>query len=151
MRKYEETQYGWFVIIVFLLVIGFLFLAYLNQWGTNPIPKLPFLIMIAIFSISLILFYKLTIIIETRTINILYGIGLVSKKIKPERLISVESIKIPWYSGMGIRITAHGWLYSIQGFRVIKIQFLEKGKTKTVLIGTSEPEKLKAALEHHFF
>lgn len=147
---YEETQYGWFVIIVFLLILGFLFLAYMNQWGTNPIPKLPLLIMVVVFAAPLLLFYKLTIRIEARTISILYGMGLVRKRLKPERLINVESLKIPWYSGMGIRITAHGWLYSIQGFRVVKINYQEKGKNKTILIGTPDPEELKKALEHHF-
>ncbi len=148
--RYETTQYGWFLIVIFLAIIVFLFLAYFNQWGTNPIPNAPFLIMTGVFVIPLVLFYKLKIIIKERSIRIIYGIGLVRKIFSPERIVSVENLKIPWYSGMGIRITAHGWLYSVEGFRVVKIIFRKDGAEKTVLIGTPEPEQLKTALENHF-
>jgi len=150
MMKYEQTQYGWFVIIVFLLVIGFLFLAYLNQWGNNPIPRTPFLIMIAVFITPLALFYKMTIRVEERTVRIIYGIGLIRKEFSPERILNMEIYKIPWYYGMGIRITHEGWLYSLNSFKSVKITFPKDGKNKTILIGSPEPEKLIAVLEVHF-
>ena len=149
--NYEETQYGWFVIILFLMPIVSMFLLYIEQWGTHPIPKTPFLVMEGLFIFLLAMFYRMVVRIEEGVIKIIYGIGLIRKKIKPERIISIESFKVPWYWGMGIRMTPKGWLYSLNSLRSVLIKFNKKGKKKSVLIGTPDPEQLKRALEHHFY
>lgn len=148
--NYKETQYGWFVIVVFLIIIVSMFFAYLEQWGTHPIPKTPFLIMEGLFISLFALFYKMTISIEEGVIRIIYGIGLIRIKIKPERVSDVEVLKIPWYWGAGIRITPYGWLYSLNGFKTVKIGFQKDGINKTILLGTPDPERLKTAIKHHF-
>ena len=148
--RYEKTQYGWIVYIIFSAVIGFMLLAYLKQWGTNPIPKVPFLIMTGVFLIPIVLFYKLTIIVNERSIRIIFGIGIVKRTIRPDRILSAEVFKAPWYYGIGIRMTPYGWLYSINGFKSVKIKFEKDGLDKTILIGTSEPEELKRAIDNHF-
>ncbi len=149
--KYEETQYGWLVNIIFLFIIIFILFSYLEQWGTNPIPKIPFLIMEGLFVFIFSLFYKMTIKIEENIVRIIYGIGLIRIKIKPERMLNVEVFKAPWYWGIGIRMTPKGWLYSLNGFKTVLIKYRTKGKEKTTLIGTPDPEKLKTALDRHFF
>ena len=149
--NYEETQYGWFVIILFLMTIVSMFLLYIEQWGTHPIPKTPFLVMEGLFIFLLAMFYRMVIRIEEGVIKIIYGIGLIRIKIKPESDLSVEVFKVPWYWGMGIRMTPKGWLYSLNSLRSVLIKFNKKGKKKSVLIGTPDPEQLKTALEHHFY
>ncbi|WP_159038497.1 hypothetical protein [Brumimicrobium mesophilum] len=52
--------------------------------------------------------------------------------------------------GLGIRFTAQGMLYNIQGLKAVKIKYISNGKSKSVMIGTAEPEILKEALEKHF-
>lgn len=147
---YKKIQYGWIGIILLLMIIVSMNIAYVKQLGTHPIPKVPFLIMTGIFFVVLGLFYKLTITIEDRMIKIVYGIGVVRKVISPNRILSAEIQKLPWYYGSGIRMTPYGWLYSISGSQAVKIEFEKDGVPKTVLIGSPEPEELKTALDHHF-
>ncbi len=147
---YEETQYGFFVIIVFVLIIIFMFLAYSGQWGTRPITKVPFLIMSGFFIFILVLFYKLNIKIKENQIKITYGIGLIRIRIRPEKVFDLETFRVPWYWGMGIRLTPKGWLYSLNSFKAVIIKYGIKGKIKKILIGTPDPEQLKSAIEHYF-
>lgn len=148
---YEETQYGWFIIVVLSVFIVSIFFSYSEQWGTHPIPKTPFLIMEGLFILLLSLFYKMVVLVEEGVIRIIYGIGLIRIKIKPERIDEVKVFKVPWYWGTGIRITPKGWLYSLNGFKAVIIKYRTKEKEKTTLIGTPDPEQLKTALEHHFY
>ncbi len=148
--NYKETQYGWFVIILFLMTIVSMIFLYLEQWGTHPLPKTPFLVMEGIFIVILALFYKMTTSIEEGVVRIIYGIGLIRIKISPESISSVEAFKVPWYWGVGIRITPKGWLYSLSRFKAVIIKYRTKGKEKTTLIGTSEPEELMSAIKQNF-
>lgn len=147
---YKETQYGWFVIILFLLTIVSMIFLYLEQWGTHPLPKTPFLVVEGLLLFIIALFYKMTTSIEEGVIRIIYGIGLIRIKIRPEKILSVKTLKVPWYWGAGIRMTPKGWLYSLNGFKSIIIEYRTKGREKTTLIGTPDPEELKTAIEHHF-
>jgi hypothetical protein len=147
----EETQYGWIMIAVCFGVFIFMLLTYVNRWGNRPIPKTGFLIMTGVFFVLLSVFYKLTIRLEGRSITVLFGIGLIRKRITPEKILRVEPFKVPWYYGSGVRMTAKGMLYSLQGSRAVRIVYLERGKEKSVLIGTSDPEQLKMYLERHFY
>ncbi len=83
---YKESQIGWFIIGIFAVAIVFHCLAYLNQWGNNPMPAAIFLSMLALFVSILLLFYKLTIKIEGNDIKVIYGIGLIAITILMDRL-----------------------------------------------------------------
>lgn len=147
---YKSTQWGWFIIIIVLLPLIFLFLFYSFQWGDHPIPLIPTLLISTLLIIIFLLFYKLTIEIKGTTIIIVYGIGLIRIKIEVDKILDVESIKTPWYYGLGVRITPAGMLYNIHGLQAVKINYLSKGENKTVMIGTSEPESFIKALRDTF-
>ena len=125
--------------------------AYLKQWGEHPIPLAPYIILTGLFFIVLLLFYKLKVEIYGREIRITYGIGLVRKTIRPEGIVSVSIVKLPWYVGAGIRMLPDGMLYSLQTRTAVRLDYRGDGAGKTVFIGTPEPEELKRALEHHIF
>ena len=148
--NYEETQYGIIFIFGFFLIGGLTIFAYIYQWGNNPIPKQPFLILEGVFIIIFALFYKLVVNIENGIILIKYGIGLIKIKIKPESIIDAEELTVPWYYGLGIRITPQGMLYNLRGNKAVKITFQNKEVKKTVMIGTSDPKHLKRFLDRHF-
>ena len=93
------------------------------------------------------LVYKLTIRIVGRTIEVVYGIGIIKINIKIDTLHRVEVVRTPFYLGWGIRLTPKGWLYNINGFKAVRIVYERKGKNKTVMLGTLEPEYLKVYLE----
>ena len=148
--KYKKSQVGWVAMGIFAPVILFLYLAYANQWGNNPLPFVPFLLLSGLFIIICSLFYKLTIELDESTLKLIYGVGLIRIKFKIDKIEHIEIIKTPWYYGLGIRITPKGMLYNIQGSRAVEIKYVSNGKSKSVMIGTLEPERLKQALEDNF-
>lgn len=79
-----------------------------------------------------------------------YGIGLIRIRFKIDKLEATQIIKTPWYYGLGIRVTPKGMLYNIQGSKAVEIKYLGNGKSKSVMIGTAEPELLVKALEDNF-
>ena len=93
--------------------------------------------------------YKLTVEVKGTTLRLSYGIGLISLKFNIDELEETEIIRVPWYYGVGIRITPKGMLYSIHGWKALQINFKSKGKSKRVMVGTAEPELLKKVLEHN--
>jgi hypothetical protein len=131
-------------ILVLLLIL------YLNQWGNNPIPFLPYLAITGILILVTLLFYKLTIRIEGRKIEAIYGIGLIKFTIRIDVLNSVSMIRTPWWYGWGIRFTPKGRLYNIHGSQAVRIEYRREGKSRKIMLGTPEPEKLKDIIEKHF-
>ncbi len=148
--RYEETQYGTYVNLVIILLLVFILLSYVFKWGTNPLPQTIFFFMEGLFIFIFSMFYKMITVIENREIKITYGIGLVRIRIRPEKIIKMEKFKVPWYWGMGIRITPRGLLYSVNGFKAVIVRYIIKGKERTTLIGTQNPDNLKRAIERHF-
>lgn len=147
--KYKQSQFGWVVIILFTLLVAFLCLAYAFQWGNNPLSFIPFLTLSSIPVILGLMLYKLTVEVKGTTLRLSYGIGLISLKFEIDELEETEIIRVPWYYGIGIRITPKGMLYSIHGWKALRINFKSKGKSKRVMVGTAEPELLKKLLEHN--
>lgn len=148
--NYKKTQIGWLIIGIFLPILFIFYLAYENQWGSNPIPLDSFKAIVLIFVIIVALFYKLTIEIDGQVLKLSYGIGLIRIKFKIDQLEEVQVIKTPWYSGLGIRFTSKGMLYNIHGLKAVRIIYISNGKSKSVMVGTAEPERLKEALEGSF-
>lgn len=147
--KYKQSQFGWVVIILFTLLVAFLCLAYAFQWGNNPLSFIPFLTLSSIPVILGLMLYKLTVEVKGTTLRLSYGIGLISLKFEIDELEETEIIRVPWYYGIGIRITPKGMLYSINGWKALRIKYKSKGKSKRVMVGTAEPELLKKLLEHN--
>jgi hypothetical protein len=148
--NYSKTQYGKLIISLFAIIslIGFLSFFFLRQ--VDEIPPLVIFGFPVIMFLTGLLFYKLNVSIEKDGVRLKYGIGLISLKFKMDEVESLESIKTPWYYGLGIRITPKGILYNIQGLKAVRIHYLKDGKSKKVMIGTDEPEELMKALNSAF-
>ncbi len=147
--KYQSTQIGWLMIIVFSLAIAHTTLSYLLEFGDNPLPFSVYAILLLVFIAVLLVFYKLKIVVDELKINVIYGVGLVHFKIKPEAIHSIKVVKVPWMYGLGIRYTSKGMLYNIQGRNAVEISYWD-GKEKTVLIGCKDPLELKGFIEKVF-
>jgi len=148
--KYKKSQIGWVVILIFAPLIIFLYLAYVNHWGNNPLPFVPFLVLALLFGVIVAMFYKLTVELSGSTLKLVYGIGLIKIKFEINELERTEIIKIPCYYGLGIRITPKGMLYNIQGSKAVNILYTSNGKRKSIMVGSPEPEQLKKALENNW-
>ena len=59
MKKYSRFQFGWLIVIVFLIVIGWITVAYEFQWGNNPIPKPAYIVLLLLFIGTILFFYRL--------------------------------------------------------------------------------------------
>ena len=147
---YNKSQTGWAIIFIFTLVIIHIFLSYTFEWGNSPLTLKYFLLLTGLFTIVILLFYKLTVEINGTVLKLTYGIGLIKFSYKIDKLEEIEVVKNPWYYGFGIRITTKGMLYNIQGLKAIRLCFTNGGKKKCIMVGTSEPKLLKKALKENF-
>ena len=143
--KFKESQIGWFGIIILTGVITMTYLSYLYQWGTNPISKIPCIIISAISFITFLLFFQMRTTVDENLIQITYGIGIIKKKIQMENIQQVEAVRNKWYYGLGIRWSWKGWLYNIQGLSAVELKF--KNSTSNIRIGTADNVKLKEEIE----
>lgn len=148
--KYKKSQIGWIIISLLLTAIIFLSLAYTNQWGNRPLPLTPYILLTLLFAGICALFYQLTVEVNGSTLKLIYGIGLIRIKFTIDKLEEIKIIKTPWYYGLGIRITPDGMLYNIQGTKAVNISYTRNKKKKSVMIGTTEPEKLMRVLEDNW-
>jgi hypothetical protein len=139
MNRYKHTQIGYFLLIVYSVVI--LFLAYLNILTGFEIYALAGLL---VMFVALAIFAKLTVTVGDRKIRIQFGIGIIRKGFHLNDIATYQLVKNPWYYGWGIRYTPRGWLYRVSGSTAIELQ-MKSGKTYR--IGTDDPERLAHALD----
>ncbi|MEZ4721005.1 MAG: hypothetical protein R2813_03905 [Flavobacteriales bacterium] len=148
--QYRETQISWLFISIMLAVVVLLYVAYAFQWGDNPMP-MEGLVPLVLINLGIgLLFYKMTTRIDGNQIRISYGMGLVSISIDVHRLNRCEVMRTKWWWGIGIRFTPRGMLYNIHGLDAVAINYYNGKRDKTVMVGSSQPEKLKAAIDAHF-
>jgi len=147
---YKKTQYSGIMIAIPLISMGLLLAAYLLQWGKEPIPEIYFYALEIFFLILGSLFFRLKITVKNKKIRLIYGIGIIQICIKPTKINAVETVKISlWYS-LGIRVTAKGMLYGVQGRDAVRIDYETAKKKKSIRIGTKDAENLKEAITKEF-
>jgi hypothetical protein len=149
-RPYQETQIGWIFMGVMLPVTIYLILAYFFQWGNNPIGFWGFIIMIVMLVGLCLMFYRLQTTVSYRKIELRYGIGLITIKPSIQELLSAEVIKLPLWYGQGIRTTPKGMMYNIKGRQVVRLTYRKDSTTKTIMIGSAQPKKLKLEIIEKF-
>lgn len=100
--------------------------------------------MLGFFGILTVLFSTLTVEVTDRTFRFYFGPGFWTRSFAIRDIQSVKAVRNPAYYGWGIRYTFHGWLYNVSGLRAVELDIKGEG---TIRVGTSEPERLKQALE----
>jgi len=133
-EKYNHTQIGYLMIYA----LGgslMLMIILMSRIEFDWIASLVFVIVV----FSLFLFYKLTVIIRDRIIEIKFGLGLIRKTFKIDDIKSCRSVKSPWYCGWGIRLIPYGWMFNVSGFHSVELT-MKNGHMYR--IGTDEPEIL---------
>ena len=138
--KYVEEQVGWWIFLAFIPIIFIVMFFYILNIGKQTMPLLILVLLICVFIITTLLFYKLSIKLDDKYLIISFGIGLFKKKIKISDIKDVKKIKTKWYTGWGIRIVKNGILYNIQGLYAVELTF--KDKKSIVQIGTSSNSNL---------
>ena len=143
---YSKKQIGW----IFLLLMAAICILFFIVFENGNIDQTTFYIVIISCIIASLLFYQLRVTVCGKTLNLVYGIGLIRIKKGLDELQNVEVIKTPWYYGILIRITDKGMLYNIQGLKAVRIMYIKNGEKKFFMVGTPEPERLKKTIEENF-
>jgi hypothetical protein len=136
VTRYEHTQIGhviiWSVIAMLLVLNGGLI-------GQRALPLTASIILL----VCLVLFYRLKITIDDKTLCASIGVGVVCKKVRLPEIVGCEPVRIRWWYGWGIHLTPNGWLYNVSGFDAVRIT-LRDGRT--FALGTDDPGGLTDAI-----
>jgi len=138
---YKEFQIGKVLFVLVLpiqILITYFFVA---KIGVEEMAIPGFMIFNSIIILIYVLFYGMTTTVSNDCITVLYGIGLIRKKILVKEILSVKSVVNPWYYGMGIRFISSGMLYSIDGTHAVELKF--KDSKRVIRIGTKNSTQLK--------
>lgn len=100
-------------------------------------------LLMVILAIIALIFSSLTIEIDADALNWRFGLGVWTKRIAVEDIVSAVPVRNPWWYGFGIHRTPRGWLYNVSGLDAVEI-CLRDGRT--LRLGTDEPGKLLSAL-----
>ena len=110
--------------------------------GSSSARESPMVVSI-ILLVSVVLFYKLTITIETETLSASFGIGMIRKKVRLTEIVGCEPARIRWWYGWGIHLTPYGWLYNVSGLEAVAITLRSE---QNFALGTDDPQGLAVAI-----
>lgn len=142
---YSKTQYGKVIILIMLVLFIMLFVFYAELKNSDLVGEIVSLSAVTFFVILTLLFYRLKVEVTTQKILITFGIGLIKKSIDMQQIKTVEAVKNKFWYGWGIRLTAHGWLWNIEGFNAVELTF--KDNKNKFRIGCKDSIELKLAIE----
>jgi len=136
--QYKHTQVGHVIIVgIAAAIVGIGIL--LAHKGSNWIA----ITVLAVLAVVLILFHSLTVVINEEELVVQFGRGAIRKRFKLNEIESVQTVRVPWYWGWGIRTTAQGMVFRVSGFDAVQIKLVTG---KEYLIGTDVPQELEQAL-----
>ena len=141
MKNYKEFQFGWilFGCMIFIQILVTIF--YVTSVGNTPLDMNGFIVISLLNVVVILLFYGLTTHVSNDLVVVSFGIGLIKKRIRLDRIKSVEAVKTPWYYGWGIRIIPNGILYNVSGLDGVELKFNDTNRV--MRIGTRDSQNLK--------
>jgi len=139
---YKHVQPFW----IFYIGIGFALVSALGVMLKMPAPEkwIVLIFMFAIIFLMLALFHSLTTVVDAEHLHILFGIGLIKRKIPLSEIRSAVKVRNKWWYGWGIRyVPSSGWMFNAHGLDALELEFKNGKKFR---VGTVEPDALLAAL-----
>lgn len=94
--------------------------------------------------IAFALYFRLRVEVDREEVRAIFGIGLYRKTIPLANVVRTDVVRTRLRWGWGIHWTSAGWLYNVAGRFAVR---LELAAERPVMIGTDEPERLKAAID----
>jgi hypothetical protein len=143
---YKRFQFGWVIVIMFVIICIWMTFAYINQWGNSPVDTPGYIFFMILFGGILSGFYGMTVIVTEKQIKIKFGIGFYTKKIDLATVGSVSILTYPFYCGYGIRLLPHGILYNVSGKHAVELTL--KHKKSVIQIGTDDWDKLSEVVKN---
>ncbi len=110
-------------LALWIFVMMFVFIVYLI-WIASTIDSWWFIWLWSTFTILLgALFWCLEVKVNADEILLSYGFSFINKKIQRQQILQVEVVRNAWWYGLGIRLTPHGWMWSISGLDAIELTY----------------------------
>jgi hypothetical protein len=139
MILYEHTQRGTILLAALLVAAAMCF--GVSTLATAPPFVVPMLF--GVFVVCAYMFSSLTIQVTVRSLRWHFGPGLFRKEVPLSEIQWAEVAETRWVHGWGIHLTPRGWLYNVSGFHAVAFR---RTSGKEFLLGTDEPERLRAAV-----
>jgi hypothetical protein len=140
---YEHKQPGYAIVglilipsIFFTLVVGLS-----GEAGTAAT-----LLIILIFMLgTAVIFSSLTVKVSTVDVTYHFALSFFNHVIPMHRITEVRVVRNKIWYGLGIHFIPGGVVYNVSGLDAVEIRLDD---CKLVRLGTDEPEKLAAAIDH---
>ncbi|PYJ63362.1 MAG: hypothetical protein DMF42_05245 [Verrucomicrobia bacterium] len=140
--RYEHTQIGYLTICALFGAAAFVAITGIVAPADRHGLLISAMIEVTLL-ICAIVFTKLTIKIDDKTLRALLGVGVIRKRVPMAETAGCEPIRIRWWYGWGIHLTPYGWLYNVSGLDAVAIT-LRNGRK--FALGTEHPHELSAAI-----
>lgn len=135
-QRYIHAQPGTTIRVILLIASAWLLL-----FAALMTPVLyPVLVLLLVI---MFLFHSLTVQIDTESIGLSFGPGLIRKRIPLSEIVSCRPIRNSWLLGFGIRYVFDGWMWNVSGLDAVQLTFADGRHFR---IGTDEPEVLSRAI-----
>ena len=142
---YNHKQFGWVTFVGLLCGLLMCLYVYNTSAPFAGMGKWIALSVCILIAVCIPLFSWLTVTIDEKNIVVVFGIGLIRKKIPLSNIKEAVVVKNKWWYGWGIRyVFKSGLMYNVSGLHAVEVTF---NTGKKFRIGTDEPEKLKEAIE----
>src|ERR1035437_3834138 len=138
----KTSQTGWLIIGIISPLTFFLIFQLFKEGMTDTSGTIILGSVIVIMIACLLIFYKLSISIDSNELKFWFGFGLVSKKYNLDQIKGCKPVRNSPLYGWGIRMIPNGWLYNVSGLKAIELSF--KQSSKKIRIGTNQPEEIAA-------
>lgn len=138
---YRHTQYGFFMLVVFLITGILIAVVTLQILAENRVPSA--IGVLGVYLLGVLMFYSFTVGISGEKLQFWFGIGVIRKTITLSEIRSTKEVNNPWYYFWGVKLIPGGWLYAIAPGTAVEIE-LKDGRI--VQLGTNQPQKLIQAI-----
>ena len=140
--RYEHTQIGYLTICALFGAAAFVAITGIVAPADRHGLLISAMIEVTLL-ICAIVFTKLTIKIDDKTLRALLGVGVIRKRVPMAETAGCEPIRIRWWYGWGIHLTPYGWLYNVSGLDAVAISLQDRRK---FALGTDDPHGLTTAI-----
>jgi hypothetical protein len=141
-ERYRHTQIGWSLIAI-VVGVGLLELTIVALSTVSTLAITLAGAMAAIFGVLLVMFATLTVAVDDTTLHLWFGVGLLRREVPLGDVVAARALRIPWWTGWGVRAVPRGWLYRVGGRDAVELE-LDIGRV--VRVGSDEPAALLAAV-----
>ena len=141
-EDYRHMQIGW-TLIAIVVGVGLLELTIVALSTVSTLALTLAGALAAVFAVLLVMFASLTVAVDARALRLWFGAGLLRREVTLGDVVAARLVRLPWFTGWGVRAVPHGWLYRVGGRDAVELE-LENGRV--VRVGSDEPMELLAAV-----